>query len=152
MVRAVLDARPCCSPITSGLRAVLSDTGVECEPCTPVTDTPIEVTEQISGRVIVRHRVKTGTDDDGIVEYGWSTLYDGPAVWSDIVATENDDASGVATRTATITIPKPDTDLETTASVWDHNRERWTITGQRTGTAGGMTLSLEQITDTDITP
>lgn len=151
MVRVALDGRTCCTP-TAGVRVVLSATGVECAPCTPVVDVPIETTEQISGRVIIRHRVKTGTDDDGVAEYGWSTLYDGPAIWSDIVATENDDASGVATRTATITIPKPEIELETTASVWDHNRERWTITSQRTGTAGGMVLSIEQILDADTAP
>jgi hypothetical protein len=150
MVRAVLGGH-CCTP-TAGVRVVLSATGVECAPCAAALEVPTEVTEQITGRVIVRHRIELGADDDGVVEYGWTTLYDGPAIWSDIVTTENDDASGTATRTATITLPKPDAELETTASVWDHNRTRWTVTSETAGTAGGLVLSLEQIIDADTTP
>lgn len=118
-----------------------------CAPCPPPITDP-DILDQLIGRVIVRHRTKTGTDDDGVAEYGWTTVYDGPASWSPQRTTEDDPAAGNATEITQVTIPILDQALETTASVWDHDQQRWTVTATTTGPIG-WTLDLAREVDHD---
>ena len=116
-------------PSTTGTRIVLESHGnTYCAPCPPAPDPTTPAAQEARGRVIIRDRVEIDIDDDGIAQYGWTTIYDGDSIWSPITTTENDDTAGVATQTATVTIPELDTQLSTSASLWDHNQHRWSIT------------------------
>ena len=143
MVRAVLGHR-----CDGGVRVVLDGPSDRCVPCgtaAPDAETVVEVT----GRVIVRHRVKVRADDDGVPEYEWVTLYDGPGVWSAVTSTEDDDAAGAATETATVTVPALGGALATTATVWDDQRRRWVVTAAVTDQAGGVLVSVSRRVDGD---
>lgn len=130
------------------VRVALDTTARACAPCaSPETDRTI--VDELEQRVIVRHRTQTGEDDDGTPEYGWATLYDGPSYWSDTLIVENNDAAGTSTETATVRIPPGETNLDTAASVWDHNQTRWTVTSVTTTLPGDTTIAVERITDSD---
>jgi hypothetical protein len=130
-----------CGPRT-GLRITLD--GQTCAPCPPTPELTTEQTDEVSGRVIIRYRAVTEVDGDGVSHFDWDTAYDGPASWSERTTTENDDGSGTATETATVTLPELDVDIETTASLWDHNRERWTVTGITRTAASGVQVQIER--------
>jgi hypothetical protein len=130
------------------VRIALDDTTLRCAPCAaPITDP--DILDELAGRVIVRHRTQTGTDDDGTPEYGWATLYDGPGYWSDHTIIETSDAAGTGTETATVRVPPFETDLGTAASVWDHNETRWTVTSVTTSPIGDTLINLERVVDSD---
>jgi hypothetical protein len=131
-----------------GVRVVLDSAAAGCVPCSTGPLEP-ETASEVTDRVIVRHRTRIGTDDEGITEYGWATVYDGQGVWSEIQVTEDDDAAGAATETATVTVPALESALETTASVWDHLQRKWTVTSAVTGQAGGSVISVVRRVDTD---
>lgn len=141
MVRVAL------GPHRGGVQIALDGATQRCAPCSAAVD-PAAVVE-VTGRVIVRHRTRTGVDDDGVPEYGWDTVYDGPGVWSAVRSVEDDDASGVSTETATVTVPALDTKLEATASVWDDVPRRWVVTGFTTGQAGGVVVEVSRRVDSD---
>jgi hypothetical protein len=138
-VRIALDTDR--SPRT-GLRIALD--GNTCAPCQPAAEPTSEQTDELTGRVIIRYRAVTGVDDDGVSHFDWDTAYDGPASWSEITTNETDDGSSTATEHATVTIPNLDVDIETTASLWDHNRQRWTVTGITRTSASGVQIKIER--------
>lgn len=140
MVRVAL------GPHSGGLQVALDDRTSGCVPCSAVAE-PIPV-EDLATRVIVRHRTRTGVDDDGIPAYGWATVYDGPGVWSKVGVVEDDDAGGAATETATVTVPTLQGGLETTAHVWDHEQHQWTVTGTVVG-AGAVVITVTRRVDAD---
>jgi hypothetical protein len=132
-----------------GVRIALDDTTQRCAPCSATAVDAVSVVD-ITGRVIVRHRTRTGVDDEGVAEYDWVSVYDGPGVWSAVRSVEDDDASGASTETATVTVPALETPLETTASVWDDVPRRWVVTGSTTGQAGGVVIKVSRRVDADV--
>jgi len=142
MVRSVLGRNP------GGVRTVLDSAVDRCAPCSvaPVEDL---VVAEVTGRVIVRHRTRTGIDAEGVAEYGWSTVYDGPGVWSALLELEDDDGSGALTQAATVTIGAMDVKLETTASVWDEDRRRWDVVSAVTDPTGGLVIDVTRRVDAD---
>lgn len=143
MVRVALGQR------LGGVQIALDGVGsARCVPCSAVPTLTDEVAET-TGRIIVRHRTRTGVDDDGVPEYGWATVYDGPGMWSEVRAVEDDDAAGASTETATVTVPPLEVVLETTASVWDDQQRRWVVTGSTTGQAGGVVIDVTRRVDSD---
>lgn len=144
MVRVGLDGG--CGP--RGLRIGLDGLDTRCAPCPPPATDPV-VVEDITGRVIVRHRTETGRDDDGIAAYGWVTVYDGPGIWSPVRSTETGDAAGQSVEFSTVGVPSLEDPLETTASVWDHHRRKWTVVGTATTPGGGVTMAVERMVDAD---
>lgn len=141
MVRAVLGRR-------GGVRAVLDSAIDRCVPCSPA---PMEdsVVAEVTGRVIVRHRVRTGFDADGVAEFEWVTAYDGAGVWSGVRSVEDDDGSGAATETATVAVPRLEEALATTATLWDVDRRRWVVTEMTHDQAGGLVLNVTRRVDGD---
>lgn len=141
MVRVALGAH------SGGLRVALDDCGAGCVPCS-VVPAPVPV-EDLTVRVIVRHRARTGFDDDGVPVYGWTTIFDGAAIWSNIKIQEDDDAAGAATETATVTVPPLGQELETTANVWDDQQRKWTVDAATTSPAGGVVINVSRVVDAD---
>jgi hypothetical protein len=131
-----------------GVQVVLDGVADRCVPCStaPPADS---VVAEVTGRVIVRHRARTGFDTEGVPAYGWSTVYDGPGVWSAVTSAEDDDASGAATESATVVVPPLEDALATTATVWDDGRRRWVVTAAMTDQAGGVVLSVTRRVDGD---
>jgi hypothetical protein len=130
------------------VRIALDNTTQRCAPCTaPITDP--DILDELTGRVIVRHRTQTGTDADGTPEYGWATLYDGPGYWSDHTTVETSDAAATGIEIATVRIAPLDDDLGTAASVWDHNETRWTVASVTTSPLGDTLINLERVVDSD---
>ena len=133
-------------PDATHTRIVLEGAGnTYCAPCPPAPDPTTLEAQDARGRVIIRDRTEIDIDDDGIAQYGWTTVYDGDGIWSTITTTENDDTAGVATQTATVTIAALDTELSTSASLWDYNQRRWSITS----TVGGTVLTITRPVDDD---
>jgi hypothetical protein len=143
MVRAVLGRH------SGGLQIAL-DNQLE-RRCAPTATELAEdsVVAEVIGRVIVRHRTRTGVDADGVPEYDWVTAYDGPGVWSAVTSVEDDDGSGAATETATVAVPDLADPLATTATVWDTQQYRWVVTGAKTDQAGGVLISVTRRVDGD---
>ena len=141
-------ARVALGPHRSGPRIALDDT-TRCAPCAQATLAEVTDTVLVPARVIVRHRTRIGTDEDGVAEYGWSTVYDGPGIWSDLREVEDDDAAGSVTQTARVTVGALDVKLETTASVWDEDRRRWDVTAATTNAEGGITIDVTRRVDND---
>lgn len=131
------------------VRIALDNPGACCTPCGPPASTNPDIVDELAQRVIIRHRTQTGEDADGVPEYGWDTLYDGPAYWSDLLTAEDSDASAIGTETATVRVPPFPVDLGTAASVWDHNRVKWTVTSVTTTLTGDTTIAVERIVDSD---
>lgn len=142
MVRVVLGQH------AGGVQVALDGPEQRCQPCSVATEVDLEAVAEVTGRVIVRQRTEIGTDEDGVPEYDWATIYDGPGVWSPITTAEDDDAAGIGTETATVVVPALEETLETTASVWDAHQHRWTVTGHSSGLAG-VTLSVSRQVDSD---
>lgn len=140
MVRVVLGAH------SGGVQVALDDRSSVCAPCSVVAE-PVPV-EDLAQRVIVRHRTRIEINDDGVPLYGWSTAYDGPGIWSAVAVVEDDDAAGMATETATVTVPTLEGGLETTAHVWDHEQHQWTVTATVVA-AGSVALTVTRRVDAD---
>lgn len=142
-------ARVALGPNRSGPRVALDDTTTRCAPCAQLAAGDVTEPVLVPARVIVRHRTKTGTDDDGVAEYGWDTVYDGPGIWTDLVEMEDDDATGATTQVAGVTIGPLEVKLETTASVWDEDRRRWDVTAAVTKAEGGVSIDVSRRIDND---
>ena len=142
MVRAVLGRH------SDGVQVALDSVTERCRPV-PTELVEDSVVAEVTGRVIVRHRTQIGADDDGVPEYDWVTVFDGPGVWSQVTSVEDDDASGAATETATVAVPALGVALATTATVWDDSHRRWVVTQASTNQAGGIALSITRLVDGD---
>lgn len=141
MVRAVLGRG-------GPLRVALDGATERCAPCSTLPLEPDQVAA-LTWRAIVRHRTRTGVDEDGTPSYGWVTVYDGPGVWSAVTSVEDDDGAGAATETATVTVPALEVALATTATVWDDHPRRWVVTAARTEQAGGVLINVTRRVDGD---
>lgn len=92
--------------------------------------------------VEIRQRTTVGWDADGVPQYDWVTVYDGPCL-SYQQRSEFDDEAGFTIVKARLSVAYPH-QVPESSIVITNGKHRWRVTAANLG-AGGITLDMNRI-------